>query len=196
MAHRNAITRRLASVSEHLHSERAWWAAGVVDDVLREIESLRAKTNYEGVAMVELFSVYAMRDEASRVLYELLKEREPYQSISHRALPAFVEHDNFVRSKPYDVWYLIAQDGQKPFPTTFVGATYLTKAREVGLFIFNEHQGKGYGTAALDSLMKRHPGRFYANISPQNERSSRFFQKHGFNLIQHTYERPNPSVVQ
>ena len=42
-----------------------------------------------------------------RFLYELLKEREPSTNISHRKLPTFSEHLNFVLSKPYSKWYII-----------------------------------------------------------------------------------------
>ena len=38
---------------------------------------------------------------AATFLYDLLKERTPTVSISHKALPSFKEHCRFVASHPY-----------------------------------------------------------------------------------------------
>ena len=133
--------------------------------------------------MITLTSVY--RDETSaRVLYDLLKERTPQQSVSHKAMPTFEEHSQFLRSIPYFAWYIIRVDG------TPIGAIYLTRRREVGIFIFTENQGKGYAGRALNELRARHPGPMLANINPANARSLAFFSKMGARLIQHTFELP------
>lgn len=128
--------------------------------------------------MISLINVYD-EPEAEKVLFDLLLERTPEQSISHRKMPTYEEHQAFVRSKPYQVWYLILD-------TTFVGATYLTRQREIGLFIFKEHHGKGFGGAVLAEMRRRH-GEILANISPYNTASQEFFSKHGGKLIQLTY---------
>jgi len=131
--------------------------------------------------MVELISV-DQEEESILVLYELLKERTKDQSISHKGLPTMSDHAKFVRSRPYQAWYLIKLDD------TYIGSTYLTNQREIGIFIFNEFQGKGYAKKAIESLMTLWPGNFYANINPDNERSIRFFKKLGARHIQNTYE--------
>jgi len=123
------------------------------------------------------------RPIATVVLYGLLQEREAHQSISHRELPLFEEHERFVRGHPYPHWYLIENDD------TYIGAVYLTHQDEIGIFIARSHQGRGYGSRAVRLLMQTHPrDRFLANINPKNSRSIKFFERLGFSPLQHTYE--------
>ena len=117
------------------------------------------------------------------VLYELLKERTPEQSISHTEMPTMRQHKMFVASQPYFAWYLI-----EGLDCEILGAIYLTHQREIGIGIFKEFKSKGYGTEAVKKLMELHPGKFYANINPDNFASRMFFQEQfGAKLIQHTY---------
>ena len=118
-----------------------------------------------------------------RFLYELLKEREPSTNISHRKIPTYNEHMNFVLSKPYSKWYIIYYGKNK------VGSIYLSKQNEVGIFIKKAFFMKGIGTEALKLLMEFNPReRFLANINPKNKKSIEFFKKNRFNILQHTYE--------
>lgn len=118
--------------------------------------------------------------EAELFLYGLLAERTPEQSISHRDMPTLEEHARFVHSEPYEAWYIIAVGG------LYVGSIYLTKAREVGLFILEDSQGKGYGHEALELLKRLHPGPLLANISVENLPSAEFFTHEGFKPLQTT----------
>ena len=122
---------------------------------------------------------------AVRVLYELLKERTPEQSIAHRKMPTFEEHQAFVRSSPYQVWYLVQVDGQ------YVGSVYLTKQREIGIFIFRAHHGKGHAKRAIKAIRDRY-GRVLANVNPLNSASKALFEGLGGKLIQVTYELAEP----
>lgn len=124
------------------------------------------------------------RKDAKKILYELLKEREPHANISHRRMPTFRQHVGFMRSKPYKSWDLIVSAG------LVVGSIYLSKQNEIGLFIFKKDQARGYGQRALKLLMKKHSNvtRFLANINPGNQRSIHFFERLGFNHVQNTYE--------
>lgn len=143
--------------------------------------------------MIELISVYDA-PEAEKVLYDLLLERTPEQSISHRSMPTYEQHQEFVRSRPYRAWYLARQNliGEEPMDDAhrFIGSAYLTHDHEIGLFIFREHHGKGYGDRVLAEMRHWHPGNMLANISPHNAVSQRFFAKHGGKLIQCTYLIP------
>jgi RimJ/RimL family protein N-acetyltransferase len=131
-----------------------------------------------------LIDVYADMEHSQRVLFELLRERKPHESISHKAMPGWCEHCHFVANMPYLAWYLI-QDG-----SFTVGACYLTRQRELGIGIFQAQRGKGYGTLALQQLMQAHPGRFLANIAPGNEKSLALFRRLGFaGPIQVTLEK-------
>lgn len=122
-------------------------------------------------------------DDAS-FLYDLLKERTPEQSISHRAMPPYDKHVDFIASNPYSVWYVIEAGHKIP-----VGAVYLTKSDEIGIFVLKAFQKNGFGEQAVRDLMKMHKRkRYLANVNPLNAASQKLFQKMGFNLIQFTFE--------
>lgn len=116
-------------------------------------------------------------------LYKLLENRNPDSNISHRVMPNYDEHVQFVLSNPYSAWYVILVNGEKS------GSVYLSKQDEIGIFLTNNMKGKGIGRFALELLMKKNPRkRYLANISPKNNKSIKFFEKNNFNLIQYTYE--------
>jgi RimJ/RimL family protein N-acetyltransferase len=132
-----------------------------------------------------LVSVYEDRAiSAVQLLFTLLQERTPAQSISHKAMPTFEQHVSFVMSRPYDDnWYLVHIEG-----VGAVGCVYLTPQREIGVSILRKHQGQGYGTRAVQELMDAFHGRqFLANINPANAASIAMFARLGFNHIQNTY---------
>lgn len=140
---------------------------------------------------MKLVSVYADFGASCVVLYKLLAEREPHQSISHKEMPTFEDHCAFVLRRPYQAWYLI--DHAFPaWPSSICGAVYLTKQREIGIGILKDKRGNGYALDAVSELMRLHPGRFVANINPANEPSIRLFQKLGFGPqpLQITLEKP------
>ncbi len=58
-------------------------------------------------------------------LYELLKNR--VHNISHKNMPNFYEHTNFVKNNPYKVWYLVL-NSKKP-----IGSFYIKNNNSVGL---------------------------------------------------------------
>lgn len=128
-------------------------------------------------------------DTPLELLYQLLKEREPHQNISHKEMPTWHEHQKFVFSQPYAAWYFIEWEMDRSIETgrKIVGAIYLTHHREIGIQIFKKYRGHGYATAAIKMLMEKWPGKFLANINPANEASIKLFQKFGFQHIQNTY---------
>ena len=116
-------------------------------------------------------------------LYNLLDERKPVTYISHKKMPTYEEHVNFVKSSPYSKWYIIEVDGER------AGSIYLTKQNEIGIFLNENLQEKGIGSNALNVLIGKNPDlRYLANINPENKKSIEFFKKLGFTLIQYTYE--------
>ena len=133
---------------------------------------------------LKLVDVYCEK-KAPEVLFALLKERPAKANISHRRMPSWAEHLKFIRSKPYKSWHLVAdKDGN------YVGGTYLSKADEIGIFLFKKYQKRGYGKEVIGALIKKHRSvkRFLANISPGNTESIAFFKKMDFRHIQNTYE--------
>ncbi len=113
-------------------------------------------------------------------LYGLLGEREDHVNISHKKMPTFEEHEAFVKSEPYEAWYIMLDDDD------FVGSVYLTDRREVGIFISKLHQGMRYGSEALAFMEKTHGLPIYANISVNNPGSVAFFRSKGFTPLQIT----------
>lgn len=130
-------------------------------------------------------TLFPVHPQAEEFLYSLLKLRleEPDTNISHTALPTFDEHRRFVSGNPYLAWFLVRSGGEN------VGAVYLTRAREIGIYIIPAHRGKGIARDAVQQLMDAYPGEFLANIAPGNGPSAKFFEKLGFTLVQHTYAR-------
>ncbi len=121
-----------------------------------------------------------------RFLYNQLKERDSKINISHRVMPSYAEHSRFVLSKPYSRWYIIFHNNKK------IGNVYLTRLNEIGIFVLKSIKIKGIGNIVLKEVMKKNPRpRYLANVSPRNSKSSEFFKKNGFKLIQHTYELRN-----
>jgi len=136
---------------------------------------------------VALISVYGNTEPEQgmydRRLYELLEERKPWQNISHKSMPTFVEHVSFIRARPYAAWYCIYDD------SVFVGGIYLTSLGEIGLFIKEGKERKGYGKKALQALMLAHPKAYYlANIAPGNSTSLAFFANMGFKHLRTTHK--------
>lgn len=130
---------------------------------------------------MKLSNVYEYPDHLN-ILFGLLSERTPDQSISHKNMPSMKEHIDFVQSHPYEAWYII-DDGFA------AGSVYLTKNNEIGIFVFTECQGLGYGKWAIQEIMRLHPKpRYLANVNPKNTLSANLFGRIGFKIIQETYE--------
>lgn len=130
---------------------------------------------------MKLINVYRAPN-AALYLYALLAEREEHVNISHRKMPTPAEHLAFMKSRPYRAWYLI-EDKAK-----IVGAIYLTRRREIGVFILRAYRGMGYGHRAIRALRTTHSGQLFANVNPTNRDSRKFFEKIGAELVQITYK--------
>ena len=116
-------------------------------------------------------------------LYELLKERKLINNISHKKMPTFSQHVKFVKTKPYEKWYIIIKNEKK------CGAIYLTKLNEIGLQLKKEEFNKKIETDILKLIMKKNSrARYLANVNPKNKKKINFLKKNGFKLIQYTYE--------
>lgn len=129
---------------------------------------------------MKLVSAYRVPD-AEEILYSLLAERTADQSISHTKMPTMEEHRRFFQSRPYTAWYLIDNSHD------YVGAIYLTRANEIGVFVFKAHQGKGIGQRAVEMVREAHPGPHLWNVNPANKRSIALVERLGGRLIQLTY---------
>ena len=61
---------------------------------------------------LSIISLKIVRDSDSKFLFELLKERDPRTNISHKKMPSYDEHVNFILSNPYVIWYIIEYEGK------------------------------------------------------------------------------------
>ena len=134
--------------------------------------------------------------DAARILYDLLAERPPEASISHKKMPTWEEHLAFIASDPYWSWYLIQN------AAGIVGCVYLSYQNEIGISIFREFQGRGYGPEAVNLLIEEqgpiwnmHGGvsPWRANVNPRNAPSIRMFERLGFKLVR---EEPTQTVYE
>ena len=120
----------------------------------------------------------------AKFLYELLKQREGIVNISHKSLPTWDEHIDYIKNHSYQSWNIIWNDD------TRIGNIYLTERNEIGIFLDKKYQSNGYGSEAIDEFMKKNGKRRYlANINPTNYKSIQFFGKHGFSHFQNTYTK-------
>ena len=116
-------------------------------------------------------------------LYELLKNKDPNANISHKKMPSYDEHVEFVISKPYTNWYIIEYDKKN------VGSIYLSKQDEIGISINNDYEYDQIVKPALKLLMKLNQRkRYLANTSPKDVRSQEFLLKNGFTGLEYVYE--------
>ena len=76
-------------------------------------------------------------------LYDLLKNKDPNANISHKKMPSYDEHVEFVMSKPYTNWYIIECDKKN------VGTIYLSKQDEIGISFKNDYENHKIYNPAL-----------------------------------------------
>ncbi len=130
--------------------------------------------------------------KATQILWDLLVERAPYESISHDELPTYAEHQKYVRNHPYRLWVLIQDRGR------YVGAISLSYRNEIGIGILESHRRRWLATRSLRKFMEETspsppipgicPEGFVANINPLNSKSIRLFENLGFAHVQNTYQ--------
>jgi len=144
--------------------------------------------------MIKLVDLRSLPDhQAVALTWQLLEERPIEASISHRQMPSWEKHKEYVLNHPYRVWNAIDAAG-----SGMVGTVLLTEHNEIGIAILREHQRRGYARAAVKMLMEeyrpaaeiagRRSGYFLANVNPHNGASIALFLGLGGRLIQHTYE--------
>jgi RimJ/RimL family protein N-acetyltransferase len=135
-------------------------------------------------AIIDIHSVPEHKyNEYIVVLWELLLERDHTINISHKNMPKWENHAAFINSRPYRFWGIIEV---KNVP---VGAVYLTKRNEIGIFILKEYQRHGYGRRAVQQIRNVYDNEtLYANINVNNDKSKRMFTDMGFRLLSETYK--------
>ena len=116
-------------------------------------------------------------------LYEILKTRDSLANISHKKVPSYDEHVNFILSNPYTAWYIIEYEEEK------IGSAYLSKQDEIGISLIDDSLYDKIGKSVINLLIKNNPRkRYLANVSPQNKKLQNFFVNNGFTGLEYTYE--------
>lgn len=133
---------------------------------------------------IRLENLYPPTEFKIKTLYELLLEREPYESISHTGVPTYEEHKKFIMTHPHAQWYIVYNDRNEP-----IGSFYTSyRLNEVGIAIFKNYRRKGYATAIIQKIISTNGDLgIIANINPANIKSIELFKKLGFVHIQNTY---------
>ena len=122
-------------------------------------------------------------DSDSGFLYKLLKKRDLKANLSHEKMPSYKQHIKFIKSKPYQKWYIIEKNRKK------LGAIYFSKQNEIGFHFLPEIQSELISQASIQELIRKNPKKkYFTNVSPKNQRLIKFFEKNGFFLFQYTFE--------
>ena len=122
------------------------------------------------------------------ILYELLKKRN--YSISHREMPSYAAHVEFVKSSPYLNWYIFSHN------QNHLGTFYIKKDNSIGLDITNpcELLVKEVlnfiliNFAPQKELKSQIPPYFYVNVAYSNEIMKNILSKLNFDAIQTSFK--------
>ena len=109
-------------------------------------------------------------------LYKLLKGRNPKENISHEEIPSYKQHVKFVKSKPYQKWYIIEKNRKK------IGAIYFSKQNEIGIHFLPKISSESIRQTTMQKLIKKNPGKkYFTNVNPKNLDQIKFLKKNGIN---------------
>lgn len=130
-----------------------------------------------------------------KLLWALLKDRPLRSRVSHKRMPTWDEHVEFVLNHPYKDWCLISIDAGNN-EDLLIGSVFISQpARpsvigdELSVDINVLWRGGGRARQALELMMQKHPRRRYlANVGTENYASMALFQSLGFKLCQFTFE--------
>ena len=105
-------------------------------------------------------------------LYKLLKGRNPKENISHEEIPSYKQHVKFVKSKPYQKWYIIEKNRKK------IGAIYFSKQNEIGIHFLPKISSESIRQTAMQKLIKKNPENpFFRELIGEI-----YFSKHNYEL--------------
>jgi len=124
-----------------------------------------------------------IEDSDFNFLYKLLKERNPKENISHKQMPSYQQHVKFIKSKPYQKWYVIEKNRKK------IGTIYFSKQNEIGIHFLPKLSNESIKQKAIQELIRQNPAKkIFTNINPNNTDQINFLKKNGFSLVQYTFE--------
>ncbi len=132
---------------------------------------------------------YLVEKNELEFLYHLLKSRT--HSISHKKLPSFKEHTNFVKNHPYHKWFFVEKESQR------LGSLYIHQDNSIGLDIlekFEEHipeilsfLEKEY--KPLPQIKSVRSKNFFINVSPESKSLHTKLLLSGYKISQISFEK-------
>ena len=133
-------------------------------------------------------------DSQIKFLYELLKIRE--YSISHKIMPSFDSHKEFVLNNPYREWYILKYNDVN------VGSLYINMDNTVGLHFLKEYRdiASNYLRLFEDRFkpLKAIPSKrshlFSFNIAPEDKYMAELLKESGYQIIQVSYQKSNDNI--
>lgn len=127
----------------------------------------------------------------TKILYSLLKER--IHNISHKELPLYENHINFVNSKPYLHWYIFSID------ESVIGSFYIKDDNSIGINIKNpsilivkevvSFINKNF--QPKDEILSIRPNYFYINTAVTNDKMNKILRELGILPIQISFKLEN-----
>lgn len=137
--------------------------------------------------MFELIEVIPKNKDHIDSLFNILKRKK--FNISHKILPSYNSHRNFVENHPYRKWYLIKNS------SLLAGSLYITYSNIIGLNILS-NKIDDY-IEAINIIIKKHQPLppinserskfFLVNANPENLNLINALKSLNMNHIQNTY---------
>ena len=133
------------------------------------------------MSIKNLVKLKEVTEDNAEFLYEMLKERDSTVNVTHQKLPLFNEHLEFIKSKPYDAWYIIEIESKQ------VGHIYIDNENRIGWFIKREFKGFGFVIPAFEELKILHIRKNYlGKVNPNNFEAQNLLTKLKF-VLKNTY---------
>jgi hypothetical protein len=114
-----------------------------------------------------------------KFLYDLLKNRNPKENISHRDMPTYREHLRFIKNHTYSKYYIIYIEDIR------IGRVYITEKGEIGISLLKKYNRL---KKILFKNFSFHPLVKFVNVSPKNKLDQKILKSLGYKIIQYTYE--------
>lgn len=135
------------------------------------------------MSVIQKIELKSVKKSDLNFLFELLHERKWIENISHKKIPTYKKHVEFVMSKPYIKWYIIYKENQR------IGSIYLSKQNEIGIHLIKKNKTIPILSDSIKILMVKNPkSRYLVNVSPKNLLLLKLLKKQRFKLLQQTYE--------
>jgi len=133
------------------------------------------------MSIKNLVKLKEVTEDNAEFLYEMLKERDSTVNVTHQKLPLFNEHLEFIKSKPYDAWYIIEIESKH------VGHIYIDNENRIGWFIKREFKGFGFVIPAFEELKILHKRKNYlGKVNTNNFEAQNLLTKLKF-VLKNTY---------